>query len=108
MRSPYEVRAQKELEASGHIVDWKMRPFRMMRRGTYSPDFFSLFDLCAIAPDKRSIRWISIKGKAGVPKIHFEEIKNFALPEGNIKEIWSRSLSKKQYWHKVRILPSSS
>lgn len=104
MRSIYEVKAQKELEKEGYKVDWKMRPNRMMRMGTYSPDYFGLFDLLAYKK-KESLRWISIKGKAGIPGEHLKEIKAFILPPNNIKEIWGKSTGKDKtkYWHKIII-----
>lgn len=96
MRSKYEVKAEKELREEGYIVDNKAGASRW----TKNRDFWNLFDLCAVSPDKKRLHWVSIKGKAGIPKAHLDEIKKFILPSGNIKEIWSRSLSKKKYWYK--------
>ena len=95
MRSPYEVKAQRELEAEGYKVDYKIRP-RIVPRN-YSVDFFSLFDLLCYKPDA-PLRWISIKGHAGAPLPHQKAIKDFKLPVGNLKEIWvfrKKSLIKK-------------
>jgi hypothetical protein len=86
MRSIYERKAQKELEAEGYKVDWKTRPFRVPKG--YQVDFLGVFDLLAV---KRGtpIRWISIKGKAGIPSWHRKEVEEMWLPpETNIKEIW--------------------
>ncbi len=91
-RSIYERKAQKELEAEGFRVDWKTRPFRVPRG--YQVDFFGLFDLIAYkfgAP----LRWISIKGRAGVPSSHRKDVGSFRLPsETNRKEIWHWKRSK--------------
>lgn len=84
-RSPYERKAEHELEAEGYIVDWKARPFRVPKG--YKVDFFGRFDLMAVK-DGSPIRWISIKGHAGVPSKHRREIETFWLPDNNEKEIW--------------------
>src|SRR4030067_1199644 len=63
-RSPYERRAQTELEAEDYFVEWKMRRPRIMRKGKYTQDFFNRFDLLAYKVGE-ALRWISIKGKAG-------------------------------------------
>ena len=101
MVSKYEIKAKKQLVEAGWRVDDK----RGMARWSANRDFFNLFDLCAIRPDKKKIHWISIKGKAGIPKAHLEEIKAFIMPPNNIKEIWGRSTSheRKKYWHKIII-----
>jgi hypothetical protein len=85
MRSKYEIKAQKSLEKQGWTVDYKARPFRVP--SNYQVDYFGLFDLIAYRAGD-PLRWISIKGKAGVPSSHREEIEAFALPMGNQKEIW--------------------
>src|SRR3990172_4819018 len=95
MRSPYERRAQTELESENYFVEWKMRRPRIMRKGKYTQDFFNRFDLLAYKLGE-SLRWISIKGRAGVPSKHLKEIKEFILPTNNIKEIWARSKSRKK------------
>ena len=85
-RSPYERKAQKELEADGYKVDWKTRPYRVPRG--YQVDFFGLFDLVAFKV-AFPLRWISIKGKAGIPRAHREAVRDFALSaKTNTKEIW--------------------
>ncbi len=85
-RSRYEIKAEKELEAEGYIVDWKTRPFRVPKG--YQVDFFGLFDLVAFKPGL-PIRWISIKGKAGIPAAHKKAVLAFPLSrEANQKEIW--------------------
>jgi len=99
MRSRYEIRAQKELEADGWVVDWKVRPYRPPKG--YSVDFFGLFDL--IATKSSTWRFISIKGTKGILKKHLEKVKQFPVPLGCTKEIWSRSKGKTKYWHKIII-----
>lgn len=84
-RSKFEIKAQKELEADGYTVDWKIRPPRP--HPYYNTDYFNLFDLLAHKAGK-PLRWISIKGKAGIPTPHRRAIENFAMPKGNKKEIW--------------------
>lgn len=93
--SRYEFRAQKELEADGWIVDNK----RGMGRWSKNRDFFNLFDLVAVKKG-HPLRWISIKGRMGIPSAHRKEIEDFWLPAGNIKETWSRSQGKSSYWSK--------
>ena len=90
MRSKYERKAQKILEEDGYLVDFKIRPssFRVPRG--YMVDFFGLFDLCAYKLNN-PLRWISIKGRAGIPSTHRQAIEAFKIPLGNIKEIWSFS-----------------
>ena len=105
MRSVYEKRAQKELEALGYWVEWKYRPPMAWRKGTYSPDFFKLFDLLSFKKGE-PFRLISIKGVAGIPSKHKEAIKNLKLPPFNIKEIWAARKSRKrnkEFWNKVII-----
>lgn len=96
MRSKYEVKAQKELEADGWRVDNKAG----MGRWSQNRDFWNLFDLVAIKRPE-SIRWISIKGKNGIPPAHKKAVREFWFPSGNIKEIWKRSTGKKEYWYKI-------
>jgi len=102
-RSPYERRSQHELEAEGYFVEWKMRRPRIMRKGKYTQDFFNLFDLCAYKLGE-SLRWISIKGRQGIPGAHRRAVEAFKMPVGNVKEIWARGKSKVNYWHK-EIIP---
>ena len=94
-RSPYEKLAQDELEETGHIVDNKIG----MNRWAKNRDYFHIFDLIAVKKGF-PVRWISIKGLAGVPSKHKKAIQDFWFPEGNVKEIWSRSQSKKGGWNK--------
>ena len=84
MRSIYEIKAQKILEAEGFRVDYKIRP-RICPRG-YSVDYWGLFDL--LAYKNGVIRFISVKGKAGVPQKHRKMIEGFNEPAGCTKEIW--------------------
>ena len=85
-RSIYERKAQKELESDGYKVDWKTRPFRVPKG--YQVDFFGLFDLVGFK-EGFPLRWISIKGKAGIPSKHRRAILEFNLSkETNTKEIW--------------------
>jgi hypothetical protein len=99
MVSKYEIRAKKDLIAEGWMVDDK----RGMSRWSRNRDFWNLFDLVAVKKGEGCIRWISIKGRQGIPGKHRKEVEKFYLPENNIKEIWSRSQGKKGYWHKVII-----
>ena len=87
-RSKFEIRGQKELEAEGWIVDYKIRPSRFCPRG-YQVDFFGLFDLIANHPDYSSVRWIAIKGQARVPSKLRRGIEDIDLGQSNIKEIWT-------------------
>lgn len=94
MVSKYEIRAKKELEAAGWRVDDK----RGMARWSKNRDFFNLFDLVAVKKGQ-PMRWISIKGLAGAPKAHREEVQDFWLPKGNVKEIWWKSKGRMSpYW----------
>lgn len=95
MRSKYEALAEKELRAGGWAVDTKVG----MGRWSKNRDYFHIFDLVAV---KRGfpVRWISIKGLMGVPSSHGKAVEDFWLPEGNVKEIWSRSQSKRGGWNK--------
>lgn len=85
-RSKYEVKTQKQLEESGWVCDYKIRPGRRMRAGMYTPDYFGLFDI--MAQKDGALRMISVKGHAGVPSEHAQAIADFQLPEGVSKEIW--------------------
>lgn len=95
MRSKYEIKAQKELEADGWTVDNKSG----MGRWAKNRDFFNVFDLVAKKQGEK-LRWISIKGRKGLPGYHKKELEECWLPEGNIKECWSRSKGKSNYWNK--------
>jgi len=95
-RSPYEKLAQDQLEKDGWKVDNKCG----MGRWSKNRDFFNIFDLVAVKKGF-PVRWISIKGLAGVPSWHRKEVEAFWFPlKGHIKEIWSRSQSKKKGWNK--------
>ncbi len=87
-RSRFERKAQKELEQRGYLVDWKIRPSGWKMPRGYNVDYFGLWDLMAYKFGE-PIRFISIKGQAGVPRKHREEIEEFQLPEGMQKEIWT-------------------
>jgi len=83
-RSKFEIKAQKELEKEGYLVDWKIRP--RFKNPYYNTDYFNLFDLLAYKPNE-PIRFISIKGTMGVLKKHKDKIKKFKAP-GIKKEAW--------------------
>ena len=94
MRSKYELKAHKELELEGLLVDYKARPFRVPKG--YQVDYFGLFDLITL--DKiGQLRCIAIKGHGGVPKTLRDAITQTKLNGGITKEIWS-------YRHKGREL----
>ena len=104
MVSKYEVKAQKELEKEGWIVDNK----RGMGRWAKNRDFFNLFDLVAVHPKYHDLkmRWISIKGhKGGSTKAHRADILAFPLhDETNKKELWYWAKDKKRgHWVKIEI-----
>lgn len=98
MRSRYEREAQRELEAEGYQVDWKIRPSRPIRG--YSPDYLGAFDLLAhrvsgmmAAAGEPGIplpelRLIAVKGHEGVPGELRRRIGSLRFPEGVTKEIW--------------------
>jgi len=86
VRSKYEIKAGKELESQGYTVDYKVRPFRVAVE--YRVDYFGLFDLLVYRVGD-VVRWISIKGKAGVPSKHRKAIEDWWFPEGHQKEIWT-------------------
>jgi hypothetical protein len=92
-RSKYEIRAQKELEAEGYIVDYKIRPRFPLRN--YNTDYFGLFDLIALKQQEGFVRWIAIKGVAGGRNLIIAEIEAVKFPPGNSKEIWYISKTKK-------------
>lgn len=97
MRSKYEVKAQKDLEKEGYIVDNKAG----MGRWAKNRDFWNLFDLVAVKPGE-PMRWISIKGTVGLLKSLKAEIGAFWMPPENQKELWCRSKSSKTriIWNK--------
>lgn len=99
MRSKYEIKAQKDLQKEGWLVDWKVRP-RFGGNG-YATDLFGLFDLVAIK-EGEPMRWISIKGTVGLLTKLKTEIETFWMPDGNQKELWCRSKANKHriIWNK--------
>lgn len=98
MRSKYEIKAHKELEADGWTVDYKMRP--RFASSKYNTDYFNLFDL--LAHKEGMVRWISIKGHGGVPKKHKQALENFKMGDANVKEIWVMTRPK-NVWRKLII-----
>ena len=94
MRSKYEKKCQKILEADNWLCDWKIKPSgRKMPKG-YNVDYFGKFDILCWKENK-PLRFISVKGHGGVPKKHRKAIEKFKLPEGCIKEIWTFGRNKK-------------
>ena len=87
-RSKFERKAQKELEFDGYLVDWKIRPSGFKNPRNYNVDYFGLFDLLCYKFGE-PLRFISIKGQAGVPSKHRKDIENFQLPKCCVKEIWA-------------------
>lgn len=101
MVSKYESKARKLLREQGYLVDWKLRATRPIKG--YTVDYFGLFDILAYRAGD-PIRWISIKGHAGVPKAHRDAINSFFLPEGNQKELWvfrKDGTVKKELYHQT-------
>lgn len=87
-RSKFEIKAQKDLEKEGYIVDYKMRPRFPCRH--YNVDYFNLFDLMAYKKGK--LRMIAIKSQktSGYDvRILREKIEKFKLPKEISKELWS-------------------
>lgn len=82
-RSIYEIKAQKELEKQGWIVDNKAG----MARWSKNRDYFHGFDLMAYRAGE-PLRLISIKGHSGVPGAHRKFLESFSFPIGVQKEIW--------------------
>lgn len=89
-RSKYEKIAHKQLEKMGYKVDYKIRPSGFKNPSSYTVDYFGIFDL-VVHRVGEPLRWISIKGKAGVPSKHRKEIEDFWMPDNNSKEIWTYS-----------------
>ena len=85
-RSKLEIKAQKELEADGWKVDWKIRPSGFKQPRGYNVDYFGVFDLMAHKPF--IIRFIAIKGTMGIPAGLRKSVENFKSPQGCIKELW--------------------
>lgn len=86
-RSKYEIRAHKELEDDGWIVDYKIRPSGFRNPRNYNVDYFSLFDL--LAYKNGMVRWIAIKGHGGVPRALRDAIETINMGDANVKEIWT-------------------
>jgi hypothetical protein len=84
MRSKFEVRAHKELEENGYLVDYKIRPSGYKNPSNYSVDYFNVFDLLAYKPGE--LRWISVKPASNCPRKHQEMVDKIDLP--GTKEIW--------------------
>ena len=82
-RSKFEIKAQKELEEQGYTVDSKAG----MHRWSKNNDYFHLFDLIAVRAGD-FLRFIAIKGQAGVPSELRLKIMKFWLPDNCQKEIW--------------------
>lgn len=95
MRSKYEIKAQKELEAEGYRVDNKAG----MSRWSSNRDFWNLFDLVCVKRGE-PMRWISIKGHGGNYRENIKAIEEFWLPENNTKEQWRWPKNKKKMWIK--------
>jgi hypothetical protein len=101
MRSKFEIRCQKELEAEGWQVDWKIRPSGFKNPRGYQVDYFGLFDIMAYSPPV--IRFIAIKGQSGVPSTLRKMIECFQLPDQCIKEIWTyRKLAGSRHKFSIR------
>ena len=99
MRSKYEIKCQKELEAEGWFIDNKagMSRFAKMR------DFWNLYDLVAIKKGE-PIRYIAVKGKAGDYHKLLPLIKKFWMPLCCQKELWRYSGSKKYKGQPIKII----
>lgn len=93
MRSKYEKQVQKELEAEGYQVDWKLRAHIPMRG--YSVDYWGLFDLLAYKPNF-PLRFIAVKGHGNVPSALRKGIENFFPTSGISKEIWRFNENRKK------------
>ena len=99
MRSKYEIRAQKELERDGWVVDNKAG----MAFYAKNRDFFHLFDLVAVKRGEK-IRYIAIKGQSGGYKDLAPKIQAFWMPDCCIKELWrwpKKTDRKKEAWLKT-------
>ena len=106
MRSKYEIKCQKELEAEGWFIDNKAG----MSRWSKNRDFFNLFDLVAVKKGE-AIRYISIKGhnrgRGVTPSGDIRnEIKDFWLPECCIKELWVWPKNKKKKGWIKEVIPN--
>lgn len=76
-----EKRCEEELQAEGYIT-WKT-----IRVKFQNIDFFSLFDVVGLSVDGTHLRFIQVKTGYCPNKVK-EEIRNLAMPECCVKEIW--------------------
>ena len=85
MRSKFEIKAQKELEAEHFFVDFKIRPTHVYKNAPV--DYFHLADLLAVREGE--FRFISIKGKS-CPAQHKKDLQRFAeiVPSCVSVELW--------------------
>jgi len=100
MRSKYEIKAEKELQADGWLVDNKA----YMVRWSKNRDFFHLWDLVAYKPGK--LHYISIKGHIGGKqrREHLAELEKMVLPPGVTNELWIwPDNKKKKEWIKIKL-----
>ena len=88
-RSKFEIKAQKELEAEGWQVDYKIKSSGWKQPSNYNCDYFNIFDLLAYSPG--IIRGIAIKGQGGVPRALREAVEQFDAGSNFVKEIWTYS-----------------
>jgi hypothetical protein len=104
MRSVYELKAHKDLQEAGFLVDYKIRPRFLPRH--YKVDFFGVFDLIAHREDVPFVRWISIKGLSGNRGENKKEIAALKLPPGNQKEQWhtKKTGKRKMDWEWVKVI----
>ena len=77
-----EKKCSDELKAQGYLI-WKT-----IRHKFLDIDLFGLFDICALHPEGKHIRFIQCKTNRKADKATREAIENLAMPEGCIKEIW--------------------
>lgn len=89
MRSKFEIRAQKELEADNWQVDYKIRSSGWKCPSNYQADYFGIFDLLAYS--KGIIRAITIKGQGGCPSSLRKAVEEFDAGDKFVKEIWTYS-----------------
>ena len=99
-RSKFEIKAEKELKSQGWTVDSKAG----MNRWAKNTDYFHLFDLVAVRVGD-PLRFIAIKGQAGVPTALREGIEVFWLPDSCQKEIWHY---RKWKGHGIEFIPKKT
>ena len=80
MRSKYELKTQKELQAQGFKTDYKIRP-RINPRG-YNVDYFNI-----LAYKDGELKLIAVKGHENVPGELRRGIEEFKVTKV-VKEIW--------------------